>query len=467
MALPTARYLREAPMARPLETRTEIVIPATDRPTDFALSPDGRQIVFRARGDGVARLWLRSLATTTAQPLPGTEGGTFPFWSPDGRSLGFFASGALKRLDLGGGAPQSLAPATLGSGGSWNGDGVILFAPNNAQTRIPLMRVSATGGEATPATTVGPQQGGHGRPFFLPDGHRFLFGVDGAPDVAGVYLGTLDGGTSTRLTLSNSSGVWLSPGWLLWVRTDSQTLVAQRLDLEHDALTGDPISVADGLAIVSSTGSISTSGLSVSANGHVAYLAGSTGARQLTWVDRSGVTQGNIGEPDATLLHPRVSPDGRRIVVARSVQGNQDLWSVDALRLNRLTFGPAVDTFPVWSPDSTRVVFSSRRSGPLDLYQKVTSGASAEAVMLASEETKVPFSWSSDGRLLFYSSYSPTTNADIWVAQATGERTASVVLKTPFRETQPMISPDGRWLAYLSDQSGRNEVYVRPFVAPG
>ena len=156
-----------------------------------------------ASGDGASRLWLRSLATTTAQPLAGTEGATFPFWSPDSRSIGFFAGGALKRLDLGGGAPQTLAPAVSGRGGTWNADGVIVFAPSATS---PLMRVSATGGAAVAVTTLGPQQTGHVAPHFLPDGRRFLFYVRGAPDTAGIYLGALDGSAPTRLTPADSAG---------------------------------------------------------------------------------------------------------------------------------------------------------------------------------------------------------------------------------------------------------------------
>ena len=184
LAIPAVRYLRETPPSETPETRLEISTPATDRPTDFALSPDGRQIVFVASGDGVSRLWLRSLATTTAQPLAGTEGATFPFWAPDSRAVGFFAGTALKRLDVvstGGGTAQTLAPVlSVGGGATWNADGVIVFAPS--QSNYPLSRVSATGGAVTAATTLGAQQTGHSWPYFLPDGRRFLFYAGGAPD---------------------------------------------------------------------------------------------------------------------------------------------------------------------------------------------------------------------------------------------------------------------------------------------
>ena len=209
MAVPALRYLREMPAPALGETRLDIVTPATNQPLDFALSPDGRQIVFVAAGDGAPRLWLRWLAKTTAQPLAGTEGATYPFWSPDSRSIGFFAGSALKRLDLGGGAPQTVAPVTSGQGATWNADGVILFAPT---TISPLMRVPATGGAAIAATTLGPQQSAHRAPYFLPDGGRFLFFAMGAPDAAGIYLGALDGRAPTRLTPGDGSGVYLPDG---------------------------------------------------------------------------------------------------------------------------------------------------------------------------------------------------------------------------------------------------------------
>ena len=298
LAIPAVRHLRETPPPAPPETRVEIVTPATDEPTSFALSPDGRQIVFVASGDGASRLWLRSLATTTAQPLAGTEGATFPFWSPDGRSVGFFAGGALKRLDLGGGAPQTLAPAISGRGGTWNADGVIVFAPSATS---PLMRVSATGGAAVAVTTLGPQQSGHRAPHFLPDGRRFLFYVRGAPDTAGIYLGALDGSAPTRLTPADSAGVYLPAGWLLWVRAG--TLVAQRLDVAQAALTGEPVTLADGVAVDGSC----RSAVSVAATGLVAYRTGAGSQRQLTWVDRSGTARGTVGDPDGTSRRsPRV-----------------------------------------------------------------------------------------------------------------------------------------------------------------
>jgi dipeptidyl aminopeptidase/acylaminoacyl peptidase len=204
------------------------------------------------------------------------------------------------------------------------------------------------------------------------------------------------------------------------------------------------------------------------APGLVAYRVGTGHQRQLTWVDRSGTALGTVGAPDGTLRNPRLSPDGRRVVAERVVQGNIDLWLLDGARTSRLTFDPAGDIFPLWSPDGTRIVFTSARSGNLDLYQKRTNGTGGEERLIASGQPQplVPMSWSPDGRFLLYINNDPQTNADLWVAPMAGDLTPWVFLKTPFREAYGSFSPDGRWVAYHSNESGRNEVYVRPFVPP-
>jgi len=465
-AVPAVQYLRETP---PPETRTEIVTPATDQPASFALSPDGRQIVFVSSGDGTSRLWLRPLATTTAQPLGGTEGGRHPFWAPDSRSIGFFTDTALKRLDLGGGAPQTVAPVSSGAGGTWSADGFIVFAPSPTG---PLMRVPAAGGSAVAVTVFGPREMGHRWPQMLPDGRRFLFYAGGLPDAAGIYLGALDGSPHKRLTLSESAGVYLAAGpgraetsrgrgWLLWVRAG--VLVAQHLDIGMAALTGEPVTLADGIDVDMSE----RSAASVAATGLVAYRTGAARQRRLTWFDRSGTARGTVGGTDATWGRPRVSPDGRRVAVGDTVQGNQDLWLLDGTRTSRFTFDSATEDICIWSPDGTRIVFTSTRTGGGDLYQKLTSGAGMEELLVASDGVKTPSSWSADGRFVLFHSTDPKTSSDLWVVPMAGDRKPSVFLKTPAREVWGAFSPDGRWVAYHSNESGRAEVYVRPFVPPG
>jgi Tol biopolymer transport system component len=481
LAIPSVRHLRETPPTSAPETRVDIVTPATDVPTSFALSPDGRQIVFVASGDGASRLWLRSLATGSAQPLPGTEGARYPFWSPDSRSVGFFAGDALKGLDLGSASPHTIAPVSAGSGGTWNEEGVIVFA--GSATGSLLTRVSATGGAVAVVSRLGPQQQGHRGPYFLPDGRQFVFYVRGGADTAGIYLGALDGSAPTRLTAADNSGVYLPSGpagaepfrgggarpaeasgelgWLLWVR--GGTLLAQRLDVAHRALVGKPIALADGVAGQNAA----NSAVSVSATGMVAFRTGALNQRQLTWFDRSGAAQGTVGAPDGNNLRdPRVSPDGRRVVVQRTLQGNGDLWLLDGARMNRLTFDAALDDRAVWSPDGTRVVFRSTRTGTGDLYQKLTNGAGVEERLVVSDQAKSPASWSGDGRFLLFHSVDPQTDTDLWVLPMVGDPKPSVFLKTPFREVWGRFSPDGRWVAYQSSESGRPEIYVRPFVPP-
>jgi Tol biopolymer transport system component len=472
LTVPTLRHLRETP---PPETRVDLVTPATDRSTSFALSPDGRQIVFVASGDGASRLWRRSLATTTAQPLAGTEGATYPFWSPDSRAVAFFANGQLKRIDLEGGAPQTVAPAPGARGGTWNADGVILFA---GSVSGPLVRVPASGGPPVAATTLAEQQAGHRLPSFLPDGRHFLFYAQGTPDTAGIYLGTLDAPDTHRLTAADVAGVFLPSvrstgpgsaeartasegGWLLWVRAG--TLVAQRLDLARAALSGDPVTLADAVAV---DGIFNAAAVSASASGLVAYRTGAGSRRQLTWVDRSGQALGPLGAPDETgLLNPSVSPDGQRVAVARTVQGNSDLWLLDGARTSRFTFDAAQDRVPLWSPDGTRIAFASNRAGTYDLYLKAASGAGVEEGLLASPQTKIPTDWSADGRFLLCHSVDPQANSDLWVLPLEGDRTPGVFLQTPFDERYGTFSPDGRWVAYQSNESGRDEIYIRPFGA--
>ena len=461
LAVPALRYMRQT---LPPETRVDIVTPATDQPTDFALSPDGRQIVFVASGDGASRLWLRSLATTTAQPLAGTEGAQSPFWSPDSRAVGFFANGQLKRIDLNGGTPQTLAPASSGRGGTWNADGVILFTPTSGG---PLLRVPASGGAPVAVTTLG-EQNSHRGASFLPDGRHFLFYATGTPDTAGIYLGTLDAPDTHRLTAADAAGVyWASPsvpadGWLLWVRAG--TLVARRLDLARAALTGDLVTLADAVAVAPTN---NAGAVSVSASGLVAYRSGAGSRRQLTWVDRSGQALGPLGAPDENnLRHLSGSADGQRVAVARTVQGNSDIWLLDGARTSRFTFDAALDRFPQWSPDGTRIAFDSNRTGPRYLYLKAASGAGVEEVLVTSPQAKVPTDWSADGRFLLYFSVDPQTSSDLWVLPLEGDRTPGMFLKTPFDERDGTFSPDGRWVAYSSNESGRHEIYIRPFAGP-
>jgi serine/threonine protein kinase/Tol biopolymer transport system component len=455
---------RRMPDTSQLAMRVEINTPAP--PLAFALSPDGRYLAFVASGDGPQRLWLRPLDKTDAQPLAGTEGAFYPFWSPDSRSIGFFASGQLRRVDIGGGQPQDIAQAIEG-GATWNAEGVILFIPSRGS---PLSRVSASGGRPVAVTRLDPpRQTSHLWPHFLPDGRHFLFVVAGIADVSGIYLGSLDGDEPKRITTNFWAGEYLPPGLLVTVRQGAVrqgALVAQKLDLKRGELTGDPITLA--FPVDYAPGFFE--GFSVTANGLVAYRA-SGNRQQLTWVDRTGRSLGVAGEADATLInYPELSPDDRMIAVQREVQTNTDIWLLDTIgaHWNRFTFDAALDVYPLWSPDGGRLAFaSSRQRNTYDLYWKASNGAGADELLRQNQHPKFPQDWSKDGRYLLYSETDPKTQSDLWVLEMAGsERKARAFVNTPFDERMGTFSPDGRWVAYETNESGQSEIVVTPFPNP-
>ncbi len=469
LAIPAIRHLDEAAASAPPETRTDIVTPGTGL---FALSPDGTRIAFAAPNAGVSRLWLRSLSDATAQLLPGTEGAESVFWSPDSRSIAFFAGSALKRLDLGGGAPQVIATDVQHGHGTWGADGVMLYATHGAADSFDVLRrVSAADGVSTPVAPLGPEVS-YVAPSFLPDGKRFLVTVHGPHDRHGTYLATLDGPPPTRLTSDPSPALYLpnrssapgrpgestGDGWLVWLRNG--VLVSQRLDLTVPALAeGEPVSVADNVAFAST-----------SAAGLMAYRGGSTSdQRQLAWFDARGDQLDTVGEP-GNLSAFTLSPDGKSIAVTVGTAGALDIWLLEATRglRTRFTFDQAIDRYPIWSPDSRAVAFASSRLGHLDLYTKSVDGAVGSEVLLYSDDRdKQPYSWSPDGRYLIFSSIDPTSNSDLWILPMTGERRPFAFAHTEFSEIQGVFSPDGRWIAYVSDESGTAEIYVAPFPGPG
>jgi Tol biopolymer transport system component len=450
-----------APVDAP-EMRFEIVTPSTPDPRSLALSPDGRQLVFVAAGDGSSRLWLRSLDAVTARPLAGTEGAAFPFWSPDSRSIGFFADDRLKRLDVDGGSPQTLTTVRNGRGGTWNADGVVLFAMAGNR----LLRIPATGGEVVPVTQPN-RAYDHRFPQFLPDGRHFIFLGTGRDNEQGaIYFTSLDDPAhATRLTASDTAAAFIRPGWLFYVQGGLQ---ARRFDVARGALIGNSVTVTNQVGADEMT-RYGFGGFSASASGLVAYRANVGARSQLTWVDRSGRSIGVLDAPDGgLLLDPELSPDGRRVALAGVLQHNTDVWVLAPARreVRRFTFEPGVNRWPLWSPDGASIVFARSR-GALDLYQKPSNGTGGEEMFLESTHQKVPLDWSPDGRFLLYFENDPQTGRDLWVLPMVGERRPMPFLKTRFEERGGQFSPDGRWIAYQSNATGRFEIYVRPFPGPG
>lgn len=438
----------------------EITTPSTAVPFEFALSPDGKYIVFVASGDGPQRLWLRTLDKTEAQPMAGTEGADYPFWSPDSRSIGFTAAGKLKRIDIAGGLPQVLANSSVIRSGAWNADGTILF---NA-TFGPLSRVQAAEGEPVVVTRLDPpRQTQHRHPRFFPDGRHFLFYVDGTPEASGIYLGSIEGGQPKRLTASDTVGAYLGPGIIAFVRQTS--LIAQHVDMKRGQLIGDPIKLVDD---VGST-ALGFGGFSLSADGKLAYRSSRTGLRQLRWYDRAGKAIGAAGDSVASLDYPELSPDGGRVALQRSIQGNVEVWLMDLTRggMTRFTVDAVPGGAPVWSPNGMQVAFTSTVEGLGNLYVKHSSGAGIEESRRKTENTLFAQDWSKDGRFLLYGESSSKTGRDLWALPMTGnERAPILVVNTPSEELNGQFHPDGSWVAYETNESRRFEIVVQPFPKP-
>jgi eukaryotic-like serine/threonine-protein kinase len=440
----------------PPEMRLEIVTPPTATPDSVAISPDGRTIAYVATLEGQSRLWLRSLESGLSRAVPGTDGADFPFWSPDSQSVAFFADAKLRHVAVDGGSVQTLVNAT-GEGGTWNQDNVILYT----SVGTPITRIQAAGGRPVPLSGL-VQQGSDFAPHFLPDGRRFLYFVRGTPEVRGVYVGQLDATLEARRLLDSDSGaVFASSGYLLFVQQGR--LVAQAFNPDRLELTGKPFPVAEGVS------GDRANPVTVSRTGSIAYRGGSGGThRQFVWFDRSGTEISKVGDAvTTTLSQPSLSVDGHRVAFYRGVSANPDVWLLDLRRgaFSRFTSDPADDVFPVWSPDGSRIIFGSNRRGTHELYQKPVAGDRNEEVLLSTGQPVNPTDWSRDGRVVLFTSRDPKTGSDIWALPLDGKPLP--IVQTASDEQAAQFAPDGRWIAYLSNESGVAEVYVRPFPGPG
>ncbi len=463
---------------KPPETSTvRFQIPAPEKSTfrngPPLISPDGRRVAFVASAtDGRFMIWVRPLDSLEARPLPGTDDAFYPFWSPDSRFLAFHAAGKLKKVEASGGPPQALCDAPQFANGTWSRDGVILFG----SFRTGLSRVASAGGPPSPVTTLDTsrQEGGHLYPYFLPDSRHFVYYLRSSqPDHTGIYLGTLDDKADSkdrrRILGADSNAIYREPdgegpGHLLFMR--DTTLMAQPFDAGKRAVSGDPFPAAEAVGAGFNYGYFS-----VSRNGVLLYRGGGSGQnRQLIWFDREG-KQLSVAGPPGPYSELALSPQGTHVAMMRTdpQSSNTDIWLLDLQRNipSRFTFHPAVEFSPVWSPDGSRIVFASARDGATNLYQKVASGAGNEEPLLQSPSPKAALDWSRDGRFFLYGNQDPKTKYDLWVLPLSGDRKPIPFAQTEFDETQGQFSPDGRWIAYGSNESTRQQVYVQPFPASG
>jgi serine/threonine protein kinase/Tol biopolymer transport system component len=432
----------------------------------LAISPDGSQLVFEAVSAGVTKLYLRRLASPEVKELPGTEGAGFPFWSPDGTKMAFFAAGSLKKVDLATGSLQVLAPAVNGRGGSWNREGVILYAPD---TTTELYRVPAEGGASSKATRFDAEskEGSHRWPVFLPDGRHFLFHVRYATaGRRGIYVGTLGSDKAARLVDADSAPVFAPPDDLLYVR--QKTLVDQRFDPESLRLIGGPqavVSDVEALGEQLPTGYVRAS---ASGDGVLAVRSGITSSSRITWFDRGGQKAHEIG-PAAEMNEPALSPDQGRVVYEKAdpASRTQDLWVLDLAReiQTRLTFGPDNMTSPVWSPDGRTIAYCtspiSRKGYELDATSAAGNGGKRE--IFRTEANVYPDAVSPDGRTLIFELLPANSSTDLMSIPLDGSAKPTPFLATPFSEAHAQFSPDGKFMSYTSNESGNDEVYVRTF----
>ena len=426
-------------------------------------------------------LWIRPLDSVAVQPLAGTEGAGFPFWSPDSRFIAFLAPGKLKKIGVSGGAPLTLTDVSFsagsfsfGSTGAWNQDDVILFTPAGGS---PLYRVSASGGTASQVTTLDTASGEaqHWFPSFLPDGRHFLYSAvgtktGGLTDPRGVYVRSLDPAEKSTQLLTSGSNARYAQGHLIFLR--GGTLMAQAFDVNRLELSGEAVPLAEevqrgGTGLTGAAGAFSVSDTAV-----LAYqTASSTVRAQLAWFDRTGRQIALLGD-QADYGDVALSPDGKRVAVSLldPTRGTRDLWLYDVARGVRTPFtsDPEDEFAPAWSPGGDRLVFSARRNGNIDLYEKPSSGAGREDLLLGDSLGKYQSSSSGDGRFLVYVAGGGVIGrSGLWILPRFGDRKPFPFLETRFVQTHGQFSPDGRWIAYTSNESGRGEVYVAPFPATG
>jgi Tol biopolymer transport system component len=469
--------LKPSPSPQPV-TRAVIDLPSgqqlvgLDIGPAVALSPSGTQLAYVARQSGTQQLFLRAMDSLEARPVVGTEGAMGPFFSPDGQWVGFFAGGKLMKVLVSGGAALTLGDVgATPRGASWSRQGMIAFAPTTVSA---LLQVSDAGGTPQPLTRLEKGDAAHRWPEFLPGGKAVLFAAGpNSINFTNSRLAVQPVGTGERRNLvqGGMSPRYAPTGHLIYAQGGS--LMAVPFDPQRLEVTGTAVPVAEGVLQSPTTGDAQ---YSFSTTGSLVYVPGGiqTTQSRMVWVSRDGAEQ-PLAAPARAYQNPRLSPDGWRVAVTIAEQESQ-IWLYDLSRdtSTRFTFEGSFNLLPVWTPDGKRIVFESNKEGPSNLFWQLADGSGGLERLTTSEHIHVPSSWSRDGQLLAFIEINPTTQRDIWVLRMGGPspgsgqvHEAQPFLRTPFTESAPRFSPDGRWLAYVSDESGRFEVYVQPYPGPG
>jgi serine/threonine protein kinase len=432
-----------------------------------AISPDGKLLASSVRDKkGTVQLWLRSLNSQIGRMMPGTEGAGHPFWSPDSRSVGFFAGSKLKRIDADGTSLQTICDVSSSPrGGSWSRDGIILLAPNVNGT---LRKVSANGGAPTAISELDMKnnENGHRWPQFLPDGKHYLFFLRSFDrERTGVYEGALDSKEHHFVVSTPYRAIYVPQGLLLYMR--HETLIAQHFDPQKGILSGESIPTPDSVAILSTN---SDAMFSTSDNGVLAFYPKPNSGQgwELSWYDRQGKRIASIGRD--VFVGPAVSPDGTKVAAAIYDKEwfNSDLWILDPARENktRLTFGPASAVAPVWEPDGRGLIFGLSQNGEQHIFRKSLTGSEAPEVVLQTKGTiEIPGSICRDGRFLAYqrTEVGDAAKFGVWILPLVGDRKPFAMVQAEFAATNPRISPDCRWMAYISAEPGQPQIYVTSF----